>query len=150
MAPRLDETEQVFAALAHVVRRQIVLMLSHFGDELPSGHLAKRFAHSWPTTTRHLHVLEAAGVVEVRREGRGSFYRLDRERVRRVVGTLARLLEPLTPTRKWNRKANAHEDLPSHRPRFQTSSAPPRSTRSCSASPASVVPARVTTSIAAA
>jgi DNA-binding transcriptional ArsR family regulator len=104
IAPRLDETEQVFAALAHVVRRQLVLVLSHFGDELPSGYLAKRFAHSWPTTTRHLHVLEAAGIVEVRREGRSSFYRLDRERVRRVVGTWLGLLEPVSPTRKWQPK----------------------------------------------
>ncbi|HEX4452479.1 MAG TPA: helix-turn-helix transcriptional regulator [Kofleriaceae bacterium] len=103
-APRLDETEQVFAALAHVARRQIVLMLSHFGDELPSGYLAKKLAHSWPTTTRHLHVLEAAGIVEVRREGRGSFYRLDRERVRRVVGTWLDLLEPPAPARKWQPK----------------------------------------------
>jgi DNA-binding transcriptional ArsR family regulator len=49
-------------------------------------------------------VLEAAGIVEVRREGRGSFYRLDRERVRRVVGTWLALLEPPTPDRKWQPK----------------------------------------------
>jgi DNA-binding transcriptional ArsR family regulator len=104
IAPRLDETEQVFAALAHVARRQIVLMLSHYGDELPSGYLAKKLAHSWPTTTRHLHVLEAAGIVLVRREGRGSFYRLDRDRVRRVLGTWLDLLEPPTPDRKWQPK----------------------------------------------
>jgi DNA-binding transcriptional ArsR family regulator len=104
LAPRLAETEQVFAALAHVVRRQLVLLLSHYGDELPSGYLAKRFAHSWPTTTRHLHVLEAAGIVVVRREGRSSFYRLDRERVRRVVGTWLALLEPPSPTRTWQPK----------------------------------------------
>ncbi len=101
MPPRLDEVEEVFAALAHPARRQIVLVLSHLGGELPSGYLAKRFAHSWPTTTRHLHVLEAAGIVEVRREGRSSFYRLDRDRVQRVVGTWLEHLEPPTPTRTW-------------------------------------------------
>ncbi len=55
------------------------------GDELPSGYLAKRFAHSWPTTTRHLKVLEEAGLVSVRRTGRAGVYRLERERLARVV-----------------------------------------------------------------
>lgn len=50
--------------------------LSHRGGELPSGYLAQRFAHSWPTSTRHLHVLEAAGVVTVRRDGRNVAERL--------------------------------------------------------------------------
>ena len=40
--------------------------------------------HSWPTTTRHLRVLES-GLVSVRRTGRSSIYRLERERLRAVV-----------------------------------------------------------------
>lgn len=100
-APTLEETEVVFAALAHPARRHIVHMLSNLGDELPSGYLAQRFPHSWPTTTRHLSVLVAAGVIEVRREGRSSFYRLDRDRVRRVIGGWLRMLEPVTPTKTW-------------------------------------------------
>jgi DNA-binding transcriptional ArsR family regulator len=99
--PRLEEIESVFAALSHEVRRHIVLLLSHLGDELPSGYLAKRFAHSWPTTTRHLHVLEAAGVVSVRREGRSCVYRLERDRVRNVVGGWLALLDPATPEQTW-------------------------------------------------
>ena len=91
----------MFAALAHEARRQIVLLLSRSGGELPSGYLAARFSHSWPTTTRHLKVLERAGIVEVRREGRGSFYRLDRERIERVVGGWLRLTEPIGPDRTW-------------------------------------------------
>ena len=79
------DTEAVFAALANESRRNILLLLSHLGDELPSGYLAARFQHSWPTTTRHLGVLEKAGLVVVRREGRGAFYRLHRDRVRQVV-----------------------------------------------------------------
>jgi DNA-binding transcriptional ArsR family regulator len=63
--------------------------------ELPSGCLAARFQHSWPTTTRHLGVLEAAGIVEVRREGRSSHYRPNREFLRQVVGGwLLALLDP--------------------------------------------------------
>src|SRR5678810_787332 len=86
-APSLEDVDVIFNALAHEVRRHIVVLLSQLGGELPSGWLAARFQHSWPTTTRHLGVLEKAGLVVVRREGRGSFYRLNRERVRQVLGT---------------------------------------------------------------
>src|SRR6266536_4740254 len=99
--PTLEETEVVFAALSHEVRRHILMLLSHRGDELPSGYLAQRFAHSWPTTTRHLHALEAAGLVSVRREGRNCIYRLERDRLRYVVGGWLTLLDPPTPEQTW-------------------------------------------------
>jgi DNA-binding transcriptional ArsR family regulator len=100
-APTLEETEAVFAALAHPARRHITQLLSHTGPELPSGYLAQRFAHSWPTTTRHLRVLEDAGIVTVRREGRSSFYRLERDRILRVVGGWLALLTPPSPRQSW-------------------------------------------------
>lgn len=91
------DTEAVFGALAHEARRNILLLLARLGGELPSGSLAARFQHSWPTTTRHLGVLQRAGLVEVRREGRSSYYRLNRERVRRVLGTWLGYLDPVAP-----------------------------------------------------
>jgi DNA-binding transcriptional ArsR family regulator len=99
--PRLEDIEAVFAALSHEVRRHIVVLLSHRGGELPSGYLAQRFAHSWPTTTRHLHGLEAAGLVTVRRDGRNVVYRLERDRLRHVVGGWLALLDPPTPEPTW-------------------------------------------------
>jgi DNA-binding transcriptional ArsR family regulator len=99
--PSLEEVDAVFLALAHEARRHIVLLLAHSGGELPSGYLAARFQHSWPTTTRHLKVLEEAGLVEVRREGRTSNYRLNRERLQHVVGDWLRHLEPVGPEKKW-------------------------------------------------
>jgi len=99
--PRLEDIDSVFAALSHEVRRHIVVLLSHRGGELPSGYLAQRFAHSWPTTTRHLHGLEAAGLVTVRRDGRNVVYRLERDRLRRVVGGWLALLDPSTPEQTW-------------------------------------------------
>jgi len=79
----------------------MIQLLSHLGGELPSGYLAKRFTHSWPTTTRHLRVLEAAGVVTVRRDGRSCVYRLERHHLEAVVGGWLALLEPPTATQKW-------------------------------------------------
>jgi len=100
-ASSLEDVEAVFMALSHEARRHILLLLSHLGSELPSGYLAKRFHHSWPTTTRHLGVLEKAGLVDVRRKGRSSHYRINRERVLRVVGGWLDNLEPPTPREKW-------------------------------------------------
>jgi len=97
----LEDTEAVFAALAHESRRRILLILAQLGGELPSGYLATRFQHSWPTTTRHLHVLEKAGLIEVRREGRSSFYRLRRERAEAVLLSWLGHLEPVGPDRTW-------------------------------------------------
>ena len=93
--------EAVFFALSHEARRHIVMLLGHSGGELPSGYLAKRFQHSWPTTTRHLKVLEDAGLVHVTRKGRSSHYRLDRERVQRVLGEWLARLDAPTPTKMW-------------------------------------------------
>lgn len=81
----LEDTERVFAALAHRQRRHILGVLHARGDRVRAGDIARRFDCAWPTTTRHLHVLEEAGLVTVEREGRERFYRLERERLRAVV-----------------------------------------------------------------
>ena len=100
-APDLDQLDAVFGALAHVTRRQLILLLSHFGPELPSGYLAHRFSHSWPTTTRHLNILQRAGLVEVRREGRSSSYRLNRPLLERLLGGWLADLTPPSPEQTW-------------------------------------------------
>jgi DNA-binding transcriptional ArsR family regulator len=99
--PSLLEIGAVFDALAHEARRHIVLLLYHHGPELPSGYLASRLSHSWPTTTRHLHVLEAAGIVTVRREGRRCVYRLEHDHVQRVLGGWLALLDPPSRDEIW-------------------------------------------------
>jgi DNA-binding transcriptional ArsR family regulator len=91
----------VFLALAHEARRQMLIMLGQHGGELPSGYLAARFSHSWPTTSRHLKVLEDAGLVEVRRQRRSSNYRLNRERLNGVVTGWLSHLEPADPGQRW-------------------------------------------------
>lgn len=98
---RARDVDATFAALDHEVRRHILTLLSHRGGELPSGYLAQRFNHSWPATTRHLRVLEAAGLVSVRREGRSCLYRLEREQLQRVVNGWMALLDPPSPNRTW-------------------------------------------------
>lgn len=91
----------VFGALSHAARRHILLLLSHLGGELSSGYLATRFHHSWPTTTRHLGVLEKAGLIKVRRRGRNSHYRVNRERLLGVVRGWLENLQPPPPEQTW-------------------------------------------------
>lgn len=52
---------------------------------MTSGEIAERFSCSWPTTTRHLRVLEEAGLVAVAKRGRERVYRLRARFLRRVV-----------------------------------------------------------------
>ena len=73
----LEEVNAVFGALAHPARRQILLVLHFRGGEMAAGEIASRFAHSWPTTTRHLKVLRGAGLITVEKAGRERRYRLN-------------------------------------------------------------------------
>ena len=40
------------------------------GGSMTAGAIAGMFEHKWPTTTRHLHVLETAGLLLEKRNGR--------------------------------------------------------------------------------
>lgn len=93
--------DEVFGALGHATRREILVLLDSRGGELPSGYLAKHFLHSWPTTTRHLRVLEEAGLVSVRRTGRSSIYRLERDRLREIARGWFGHFAQYDPTRSW-------------------------------------------------
>lgn len=53
---------------------------------MTAGEIASRFECSWPTTSRHLRQLEAAGLVESVRRGRERVYRLRRDVLDRVAG----------------------------------------------------------------
>lgn len=75
------DAEAVFAALAHPSRRQILLVLLFRGGEMTAGDIADRFACAWPTTTRHLRVLENASLVRVEKRGRERVYRLEAGRL---------------------------------------------------------------------
>src|SRR5262245_27131370 len=81
---RLEALDSVIAALAHPARRQILMTIHMRGGSVSAGDIAARFAHSWPTTTRHLHVLEESGLLSVEQSGRVRIYSVRLERLRVV------------------------------------------------------------------
>ena len=86
---RLDAYEVVFTALAHPVRRRMLVTLNFAGGSMTAGEIAAMFEHAWPTTTRHLQVLESAGLLHHERQGRTRLYRIDRRRLELVRDWLA-------------------------------------------------------------
>ena len=76
----MDAYETVFTALAHPVRRRILITLHFAGGSMTAGEIAGVFEHAWPTTTGHMQVLLSAGLVDAERQGRTRIYRLDRRR----------------------------------------------------------------------
>ena len=103
-----DALDRVFAALADPTRRAILDRLA--GGEVTVGELAEPFAMSRPAISKHLDVLERAGLVHRIPDGRVNRCRLDGQPMRDAVewmeryraywddqlDRLARFLEPET------------------------------------------------------
>jgi DNA-binding transcriptional ArsR family regulator len=81
---KLDSYEAVFSALAHAARRRVLLAIYFNGGSMTAGEIAAVFSHAWQTTTRHLQVLEAAGLVTHERQGRMRIYRLELKRLKLI------------------------------------------------------------------
>jgi DNA-binding transcriptional ArsR family regulator len=80
--------DAVCTALAHPARRQILLTMKFRGGSMTAGEITGRFGHAWPTTTRHLRVLEAAGLVSCQKRGRQRVYRLELKQLALMTGWL--------------------------------------------------------------
>jgi DNA-binding transcriptional ArsR family regulator len=85
----LDAYETVFTALAHPVRRRILVTLHFQGGSMTAGEIARMFDHAWPTTTGHVQALESAGLLRHDRQGRTRVYHLNRRRLELVRDWLA-------------------------------------------------------------
>jgi DNA-binding transcriptional ArsR family regulator len=68
------QADRIFDALASRPRREILAFLSK--SELTTSDLAQRFGISAPAVSRHLSVLESAGLVQSERRGQLVYYRL--------------------------------------------------------------------------
>src|ERR1700738_1052506 len=90
---RRDAYKDVFGALAHPARRRVLLAVYFNGGAMTAGEIAAMFAHAWQTTTRHLQVLEAAGLLTHERQGRMRLYCIERKRLALGSGGGGRLAQ---------------------------------------------------------
>ena len=82
--PHVDAYESVFAALAHAARRRVLVTIYFNGGSMAAGEIAAIFEHAWQTTTRHLRVLEKAGLLTHEKQGRMRIYRIQQKRLELV------------------------------------------------------------------
>jgi ArsR family transcriptional regulator len=93
--------DDVFAALASEPRRRILAIVSQ--SALTTTELAERFGMTPPAVSRHLAVLQAAGLVTSERQGQKVLYRLERDV---LVGALGRFADEVdAPLRRTLREA---------------------------------------------
>src|SRR2546430_13858294 len=82
------ELDAIFAALAHPIRRAILEQLA--GGEATVGELAKPHDVSLPAISKHLRVLEDAGLLVVEPEGRVHRCQIDAAPLSAAFGWLTR------------------------------------------------------------
>jgi DNA-binding transcriptional ArsR family regulator len=82
---------EVFAALASAPRRQVIAFLAQ--TALSTSDLAERFAVSAPAISRHLAVLQRAGLVSTERQGQRVLYRLNRDTLLDALAGFASLVD---------------------------------------------------------
>jgi ArsR family transcriptional regulator len=82
----------VFRALADETRRRILDSLQT--GPRTSGEIANQFQSSWPTISRHLAVLRAAGLVVTERKGQAIYYELNTSVFQDFVQHLVEWIKP--------------------------------------------------------
>ncbi len=84
--------ETIFEALASTPRRKILAYLSE--ADLTAGEIAARFSMSKPSISKHLSILEGAGLIRGARQGQFIHYTLVREN---LVNTLNGFVQEVCP-----------------------------------------------------
>ena len=98
--------ERVFEALSSTARRRILAYLSEV--DLTAGEIAQRFDMAQPSVSKHLSILENAGLVWRKREGQYIRYGLRQDT---LSATLTGFLQEVCPpSRKLKKESKALAD----------------------------------------
>jgi ArsR family transcriptional regulator len=87
--------DKVFEALSSTVRRKILAYLS--ATDLTAGEISARFEISKPSVSKHLSILENAGLVRGEKRGQFIHYSLVRDN---LVNTLNGYVQEVCPVSK--------------------------------------------------
>ncbi|MBX3626141.1 MAG: winged helix-turn-helix transcriptional regulator [Rhizobacter sp.] len=91
--------DKVFEALASTPRRKILAYLAE--TELSAGEIASRFDMTKPSLSKHLKILESAGLVTGEKRGQFVFYRLQGDN---LASTLASFMQAVCPVSRGLKK----------------------------------------------
>jgi ArsR family transcriptional regulator, arsenate/arsenite/antimonite-responsive transcriptional repressor len=94
--------QKIFAALASTARRKILAYLS--GGDLTAGEIAARFSISKPAISKHLQILESAGLVRSEKIGQFVRYSLNRDS---LTNTLTAYLQEVCPVSRPLKRESA-------------------------------------------
>ena len=98
----------VFAkALADPTRQEIMALICC--QELSVGDIVEAVGVSQPTVSHHLAILREAGLVNVRSEGKQTFYSLNQGRVVSCCGNLIEVFAPQSEAAEMNKTNPATE-----------------------------------------
>ena len=100
--------DKIFQALSSQVRRKILAYLS--ASSMTAGEIAERFDISKPSLSKHLSVLENAGLVQGEKKGQFVHYSLIEEN---LVNTLNGFVQEVCPVaRPLKKESKAHAKKP--------------------------------------
>lgn len=85
----------MFDALASDARRKILALLSR--DEMSAGEIAARFEMSKPAISKHLQILENAGLVTSEKRGQFVWYSIAREHLNSAIMHFLQTVAPGAP-----------------------------------------------------
>ncbi len=94
--------QDIFAALGSVPRRKILAYLS--AADLTAGEIAARFSMSKPAISKHLQILENAGLVKAEKRGQFVHYSLARES---LANTLNSFIQEVCPVSRPLKRESA-------------------------------------------
>jgi len=86
--------DRVFLALASTPRRKILAYLAE--AELTAGEIAARFDMSKPAISKHLQILETAGLVRAERRGQFVHYTLNRDSLANTLNGFLQVVCPVS------------------------------------------------------
>ena len=100
--------EKVFQALASGVRRKILAYLS--GGPMIAGDIAERFDMSKPSLSKHLSILENAGLISGEKKGQYIHYSLVEDNLTNTLNGFVQDVCPVSRPIKKESLAKAQKD----------------------------------------
>jgi ArsR family transcriptional regulator, arsenate/arsenite/antimonite-responsive transcriptional repressor len=99
--------DKVFEALASTPRRKILAYLS--AAELSAGDIASRFEMTKPSLSKHLKILENAGLILSEKRGQFVFYKIQSDNLTNTLASFVQAVCPVSRGLKKESKAIANK-----------------------------------------